>query len=187
MLSSNNKGNGNNNRTRTVTATRTLPYTPTTLFTVIASVNDYASFYPFLTASTVTARDPTTHLPTRAYLTVGYGPLSETFTSRVDCDPRALVVEARSGARFAREHGEGGDFPGAGEGVFEYLSTRWVLLPETEGEGHGVGGPKTRVELRIQFEFRNEFYAAVMGSLEGQMVGVMVEAFEKRVHEVQGR
>lgn len=98
-----------------------------------------------------------------------------------------MVVEARSGARFAREHGEGENFPGAEEGVFEYLSTRWVLVP-VDGDAGGQGtGPKTMVELRIQFEFRNEFYAAVMGSLEGQMAGVMVEAFEKRVREVHGR
>lgn len=173
--------NGNNNNNRTLTATRTLPYAPQPLFTVIASVDSYSQFLPFLTASTVTARDPTTKYPTTAFLTIGYGPLSETFTSRVDCDPENLVVEARSGARFGvdKKGGQDGrDFPGVSEGIFEYLSTRWELVPLQNGN-------ETRVQLKIEFEFRSQFHAAVMGAVEGQMAGVMIEAFEKRMREVQ--
>ena len=189
----NNNNNKNNNNNRTLTATRTLPYPPTPLFNVVASVDSYSQFLPFLTASTVTARDSTTNLPTRAFLTVGYGPLSETFTSRVDCDPEKLVVEARSGARFGVDSkggqdsgfGSGFGFPGATEGIFEYLSTRWELVPERGSQGEGQ--EKTRVQLRIEFEFRSQFHAAVMSAVEGQMAPVMIEAFEKRMREVQGR
>ncbi|ODM23704.1 hypothetical protein SI65_01293 [Aspergillus cristatus] len=181
VLPNNNSNGNNNNHTRTLTATRTLPYAPKPLFTVIASVDSYSQFLPFLTASTVTARDPSTNYPTTAFLTVGYGPLSETFTSRVDCDPENLVVEARSGARFGvdKKGGqEGMEFPGAREGIFEYLSTRWELVPLE-------GGNETRVQLKIEFEFRSQFHAAVMSAVEGQMAGVMIEAFEKRMREVQ--
>lgn len=187
----NQNNNNNNNNNRTLTATRTLPYPPTPLFNVIASVDSYSQFLPFLTASTVTARDATTNLPSRAFLTVGYGPLSETFTSRVDCDPEKLVVEARSGARFGVDSksgqgssGSGVGFPGATEGIFEYLSTRWELVPEG---GSDEGEERTRVQLRIEFEFRSQFHAAVMSAVEGQMAPVMIEAFEKRMREVQGR
>lgn len=187
ILPTNNQNNNNNdnNRTRTLTATRTLPYPPAPLFDVVASVESYSQFLPFLTASTVTARDPKTSYPTRAFLTIGYGPLSETFTSRVDCDPAALTVEARSGAKFgvdSKQDQEGAEFPGSREGIFDYLSTRWELVPEKQGR---AAAPWTRVQLRIQFEFRSQFHAAVMSAVEGQMAGVMVEAFEKRMREAQ--
>lgn len=160
-----------------------LPYPPAPLFKVIASVDAYADFLPFLNASTVTARDPQTGYPSRAFLTIGYGPLAETFTSRVDCDPVGLTVEARSGDRFGVDSkmGQQQSGPGAAagdkEGIFEYLSTRWELVPDSVQR-------TTDVRLRIQFEFRSQFHAAVMSTVEGHMAGVMVEAFEKRMHSV---
>ncbi|KAL2863551.1 ubiquinone-binding COQ10-like protein [Aspergillus lucknowensis] len=200
--------NGNENEhpnRRTLTASRTLPYPPPPLFRVISSVESYAEFLPFLTASTVTARDPVTNYPTRAYLTVGYGPLSETFTSKVDCLPEEGVVEARSGEKFdiASDANSGGGrtthaksglgalgafagFPGADEGIFEYLSTRWELVPEAEA-GLGSGGQaRTTVKLEIRFEFKNQLYAKMMGAVEGEMAGIMIEAFERRIREVHG-
>ncbi|KAL4996189.1 dehydrase and lipid transport-domain-containing protein [Aspergillus recurvatus] len=190
-------GNGNN-KARVLTAFRTLPYPPSPLFNVISSVESYAEFLPFLTVSTVTARDPETRYPTQAYLTVGYGPLSETFTSKVDCDRDKWVVEARSGERFVQEQRDSNNrassglgalagfagFPGADEGIFEYLSTRWELVPEPASEGKEA---KTTVKLEIRFEFKSQMYASMMSAVEGQMAGIMIEAFEKRIREVHGR
>ncbi|OJI82343.1 Coenzyme Q-binding protein coq10, mitochondrial [Aspergillus tubingensis] len=167
-------------KTRHLTATRTLPHAPAPLFDIISSVESYSSFLPFLTASTVTHRDPTTNYPTRAFLTVGYGPLSETFTSKVTCDAKNWVVEAQSGAKYGVGKKDGQGFPGEDEGLFEYLSTRWEL--QSQGEGKG-----TVVKLDIRFEFRSQLHAAMMGAVEGQMAGVMVEAFEKRIYDVLGR
>ncbi|KAE8150538.1 hypothetical protein BDV25DRAFT_110602 [Aspergillus avenaceus] len=182
-LLTNNNNNNNNNKNpegRTLKASRTLPYAPNPLYKVISSVESYSQFLPFLTASTVTARDPETGYPVRAFLTVGYGPLSETFTSRVDCDRSRWIVEARSGAKFGVDSKDGQDvFPGAVEGIFEYLSTKWVLTP--------LGEDVTRVDLEIRFEFRSQLHAAMMGAVEGQMAGVMIEAFEKRIREVAER
>lgn len=190
-----NPNGGNNSLKRVLTANRTLPYTPALLFKVISSVESYSQFLPFLTESTVTTRDLATGYPTQAYLTVGYGPLSETFTSRVDCDPANWVVEARSGAKYGNGKPEGttssgasglsGFFPGATEGIFEYLSTRWQLVPVSEGDA--VGGPQTKVSLEVRFEFRNQLHATVMGAVEGQMASVMIEAFEKRIRESHAR
>ncbi|KAG2419275.1 hypothetical protein HFD88_004070 [Aspergillus terreus] len=176
----NNNSNGNGSG-RTLTATRKLAYPPAPLFDVIASVESYSQFLPFLTESTVTARDPETGYPSRAFLTVGYGPLSETFTSRVDCDRARWVVEARSGAKFGVDSKDGQDpsgFPGANEGIFEYLSTKWELVPR---------GAQTEVRLQIRFEFRSQFHAMMMSAVEAQMAGVMIEAFEKRIEQVVRR
>ncbi|KAJ5863837.1 uncharacterized protein N7529_005753 [Penicillium soppii] len=187
--------NGNNSPHRVLTATRNLPYNPALLYKVIASVESYSQFLPFLTASTVTARDPKTGYPTQAFLTVGYGPLSETFTSRVDCDVEKLTVEAKSGDKYGKEGQDGqagkgesglsGFFPGGSEGLFEYLSTRWELVPLSPAEAKG--GPMTRVNLEVRFEFRSQMHATIMSSVEGKMAGVMIEAFEKRIREVEGK
>ncbi|KAJ9294726.1 hypothetical protein DTO271G3_6646 [Paecilomyces variotii] len=177
LFSSNNNNNNNSSGSdRHLTATRILPHPPTPLFRVISSVESYSQFLPFLSASTVTARDPNTNYPTRAFLTVGYGPFSETFTSRVDCDPETWVVEARSGARFDETE----NIPGADEGIFEYLDTKWRLIPLEGEEG------QTKVQLDIRFKFRNQFHATMMSAVEGQMAQVMIEAFEKRIREVVG-
>ncbi|KAL1986752.1 hypothetical protein VTN96DRAFT_5617 [Rasamsonia emersonii] len=174
--SNNNGSNGNSDDGRTLRATRTLPFPPAPLFDVIASVESYADFLPFLTASTVTARDPATGYPTQAFLTVGYGPFSETFTSRVDCDRDRWVVEARSGGGVAED---GKPVPGADEGLFNYLSTRWELIPIKEGEQH----KETRVQLEIRFRFQNPLHTAMMSAVEDKVAGVMIEAFERRIRE----
>ncbi|KAH8423066.1 ubiquinone-binding COQ10-like protein [Aspergillus melleus] len=191
--------NNNEPKDRVLTATRTLPYAPASLFRVISSVESYADFLPFLSASTVTHRDPQTGYPTRAFLTVGYGPISETFTSKVDCDESRWVVEARSGAKFGVDSKDGqspteitqgqsqgqsgglfgGIFPGANEGIFEYLSTRWELVPEA-GEQR-----QTTVRLRIEFEFKSQLHAAMMKAVEHQMATAMIDAFEQRIREVE--
>ncbi|KAJ5789629.1 uncharacterized protein N7518_006640 [Penicillium psychrosexuale] len=191
--------NSNNNQSphRVLTATRNLPYNPTLLYKVISSVESYSQFLPFLTTSTVTARDPETGYPTQAFLTVGYGPLSETFTSRVICDVEKLTVEAKSGAKCGQEgqgaqaskgsssSGLSGFFPGANEGLFEYLTTRWELVPVSPAGAQG--GPLTKVNLEVRFEFRSQMHATLMSAVEGQMAGVMIEAFEKRMREVEGK
>ncbi|EPS30480.1 hypothetical protein PDE_05431 [Penicillium oxalicum 114-2] len=183
---------GNEPPKRVLTATRTLPYSPALLFKVISSVESYSQFLPFLNESTVTARDPETGYPTQAYLTVGYGPLSETFTSLVTCDPVNWIVEAKSGAKFGEAKGAGRSgassssglssfFPGATEGIFEYLDTQWRLSPLAPVDA--PGGPQTKVTLEVRFEFRNQMHAKIMGAVEGHMASVMIEAFEKRIRE----
>lgn len=92
-----------------------------------------------------------------------------------------LTVEARSGDRYGVDSKMGqqaGAGAGEKEGIFEYLSTRWELVPDSAQK-------TTDVRLQIQFEFRSQFHAAIMSTVEGQMAGVMVEAFEKRMHECQ--
>lgn len=120
----------------------------------------------------MTVRDPQTNYPTRAFLTIGYGPVSETFTSEVICDKKNWVVEARSGEKFGT---------GATEGVFDFLSTKWALVPLVR-EG---GEVRTRVDLEIRLAFKSRLHEAMLGAVQGQMASVMIEAFEKRVREVE--
>lgn len=161
-------------------------------------MESYEKFLPFLSASTVTARDSVTGYPTRAFLTVGYGRFQETFTSKVDCDDAdgKWVVEARSGREYdsetttAKKEGDDG-----GEGLFEYLNTRWELFPVNAGGGAQGGQERgvsrlptqTKVTLQIQFRFRSAIHATVMSAVEDRVAAMMIEAFEQRMKEVEGQ
>ncbi|QGA20179.1 hypothetical protein EYB26_007880 [Talaromyces marneffei] len=162
---------------RTLHASRTLPFPPSPLYDIIASVESYSDFLPFLGASTVTARDQNTGYPSQAFLTVGYGPFTETFTSRVICDRDNWVVEAKSGGGVGKD---GKPIPGADEGLFSHLSTKWELVPLTS---KGTGVVETEVRLEIQFRFENPMHTAMMSAVEDKVAGVMIEAFEKRIKE----
>ncbi|KAF3399277.1 Coenzyme Q-binding protein coq10 [Talaromyces pinophilus] len=175
--------NNNNNNTpqtiRTLRASRTLPFPPSPLYEIIASVESYSEFLPFLGASTVTARDKDTGYPSQAFLTVGYGPFTETFTSRVTCDRDNWVVEARSGGGVGED---GKPIPGADEGLFSHLSTKWELVP-LSSKGAAGAGAETEVRLEIRFRFQNAMHTAMMSAVEDKVAGVMIEAFERRIKE----
>jgi coenzyme Q-binding protein COQ10 len=172
--------NNNNNNTpeniRTLRASRTLPFPAAPLYEIIASVESYAEFLPFLAASTVTARDSASGFPSQAFLTVGYGPFTEKFTSRVNCDRSKWIVEARSGGGVGDD---GKPIPGGDEGLFGYLSTKWELVPRPAGQQQ----QETEVHLEIRFRFQNPMHTAMMSAVEGQVAGVMIEAFERRIKE----
>ncbi|KKZ64089.1 hypothetical protein EMCG_01585 [[Emmonsia] crescens] len=173
---------------RTLTATRNLPFPPEPLFRTIADIDSYAHFLPFLTTSTVTARDAKTGYPTSAFLTVGYGPLKETFVSRVECDAGLWTVGARSGRRGGTEN-KGDEARARDGGLFEFLDTLWKLQPGKNNammrDGNGRGGGETTVVLEVRFQFRSALHAAMMGAVEDQVAGMMIEAFEKRVRELE--
>ncbi|KAK2880000.1 hypothetical protein FQN49_000664 [Arthroderma sp. PD_2] len=172
---------------RSLSATRTLPFAPLPLFQTISSIDSYGDFLPFLTASKVTSHDPKTGYPTRAYLTIGYGPLCETFESKVECDDKKWFVGARSGdialqykqnPSDSRLGSTGSD--SKGECIFEYLDTIWQLEPLKKGMN---GAERTKVDLTVRFQFRSPFHAAMMAAVENQVAGLMIEAFEKRMIE----
>lgn len=179
--------NNNDNNTpqaiRTLRASRTLPFPPSPLYEIIASVESYSEFLPFLGASTVTARDQETGYPSQAFLTVGYGPFTETFTSRVTCDRDNWTVEARSGGGVGED---GKPIPGADEGLFSHLSTKWELVPRRSTTAGGIttaAGAETEVRLEIRFRFQNAMHTAMMSAVEDKVAGVMIEAFERRIKE----
>lgn len=173
----NNNNNNSPEAIRTLRATRTLPFAPSPLYEIIASVESYSEFLPFLGASTVTARDQNTGYPSQAFLTVGYGPFTETFTSRVICDRDNWTVEARSGGGVGED---GKPIPGADEGLFSHLSTKWELVPLSP---KGAAGSETEVKLEIRFRFQNPMHTAMMSAVEDKVAGVMIEAFERRIKE----
>jgi len=192
----------------TLHASRTLPYPPSHVYSLIADVGSYRSFLPHCSSSRVTAwtktADPATgkRYPARADLTVGWGPFTESYTSRVYCVP-GEVVEAISGnahtsipaetlARAGYGPEQAGTEPMTG-GLFESLVTRWTVRPvaaqaaggnaATGGEGEGW----TEVELSVRFQFANPMLGQIGGQLANAKVDEMVQAFEDRARKTYRR
>jgi coenzyme Q-binding protein COQ10 len=143
-------------------------------------------------------------LPTQADLTVGWGPVSESYTSRLYCVPDE-VVEAVSGRADTtipeatlRKYGlgpqgahayVGGDGKGGDSavGVFDSLVTRWALHPvAAPGSELGSIDSATKVTLSIRFRFTNPAYGLAVGQAADNMVNVMIEAFENRARKIYG-
>ncbi|KAF1971505.1 hypothetical protein BU23DRAFT_536696 [Bimuria novae-zelandiae CBS 107.79] len=179
---------------QTLTATRTLPYPAAPIYSIIADVQSYASFLPYCQSSTVTrwsAPDPTytRAWPSEAKIVVGWGSLTESFTSRVFCVPGRIVesiggpTETDLPARDIAHHLDGardGDKSarGAGEGLMTHLRSRWTI--------EAVGGQreKTEVRLALEFAFANPMYTALSAGAAPKVADIMIRAFEERVERL---
>ncbi|KAK4462905.1 dehydrase and lipid transport-domain-containing protein [Cladorrhinum samala] len=152
---------------KTLTANRIIPYPPSKIYSLIADIDSYSQFLPHCTHSRVTAHTADTatrrnpgSLPCLADLTVGYGPLSQSYTSRVYCVPDRGIVEAVSGnaetsipasvlAELGYDDVDGNKKQTDG-GIFERLVTRWEVRPVPppaagqEESGKGLLGSQGR-------------------------------------------
>lgn len=114
---------------------RHTPHLPERMFDLVNDLESYPRFIPNCKAMDVVP-DPT-HGPNTvlARMTIQFGPLTQSYTSRVVSDPDALTIVAK-----------------ATDGPFSYLDSKWTF--EREGEG-------TRVTFDIDFKFNNPLIAAV--------------------------
>ncbi len=131
-----------------------LPYSPEQLFDVVADVAAYPSFIPWCSGARVESASPTLIV---AELAIGFGPLSESFTSHVDLvRPTEVVVRAIAGP-------------------LEHLTNRWRFAPS---------GSATRVDFSIDFQFKSHVLDHVANSMFHEAATRMVGAFERRAHAV---
>ncbi|KAK1833246.1 dehydrase and lipid transport-domain-containing protein [Podospora conica] len=209
---------------QTLHAHRRLPYPPALVHALIADVDSYRLFLPHCTASRVTrwvtpprpqpstqpgggegtpvAAAPRT-LPHQADLTIGYGPLTQSYTSLVYSIPSPTtpcaavphptpslpgggggIVEAVSGAATTtippavlRAWGYPPPVPLPATGIFESLVTRWTVSPSPSGDGGGEGA---EVTLTIRYRFASAALGMAVGRVAEGMVEEMVGAFEGR-------
>ncbi|KAK4177947.1 dehydrase and lipid transport-domain-containing protein [Triangularia setosa] len=172
----------------TLSAAKTLPYPALQIYKIIADINAYKHFLPHCTHSLVTSYTPSTNLPKTGDLTVGWGPFTQSYTSRVFCIP-GQTVEAVSGnagptipPEVLRQHGYevGGeqDRKGLEGGLFESLCTKWTVREAGEG---------TEVKLIVTFQFSNPAVGLAVQGVADEMVGKMISAFEGRARELYGR
>ena len=135
--------------------TRTVPYAADLMYAVVADVECYPQFLPWVVALRVRSRE---HVKERdvvlAEMSVGYGALRERYTSRVVLDRANHAIDAVQT-----------------DGPFRVLETHWRFVPLAES---------CRIEFAIRFEFRSKLLNAVATRAFERVVLKMTDAFEAR-------
>ena len=131
------------------------------MFDLVADMERYPEFVPLCQQLSVQRRSEGgegTKI-VKSSMTVAYGPLRETFTTKVTLDkPRlAILVEYL-------------------DGPFEYLENRWRFRP--------TGEHSSEVDFYIAYEFRSRLLGIVMGSVFDAAFRRFAEAFERRADEI---
>ena len=113
---------------------RHVPHVPDRMFALVGDLERYPEFLPNVSAMDV-KRDSGSSVDVRfARMTIRFGPITQSYTSRVTADPVARTIVAS-----------------AVDGPFDYLESKWTFEPE------GMG---TRVRFDIDFKFSNPLIAA---------------------------
>jgi coenzyme Q-binding protein COQ10 len=141
---------------------RRVAHSAADMFALVADVESYPKFVPLCRALAVKGRASEEGKEILvADMTVAYGPVRETFTTRVTLDRPGLVIRAEYI-----------------NGPFRHLDSRWTFAPD--GEHACV------VRFAIDYEFRSRTLAALMGSMFDAAFRKFAEAFEARADEVYG-
>lgn len=134
---------------------RIVPYTADVMYAVVADVERYPEFLPWVVALRIKSRS---HEDGReillAEMAVGYRALRERYTSKVILDPAARTIDVM-----------------AIEGPFHRLENHWRFVPDGTG---------SRVDFRVAFEFSNRLLQAAAGSAFEKVLMKMTDAFEAR-------
>jgi coenzyme Q-binding protein COQ10 len=180
-----------------------LPYKSSSVYTLIADVDNYSTFVPYCVESKVNKwSEPDSNgkrWPSEADLKVGWGGFEEKFTSRLLCIPGS-VVEALGGEAVTTlsksdlsHHSATFDAPATANAIFQSISTRWTVKPfhykppsghpQTDITEHPARD-QTEVHLTIDFQFSNPVYAALSKAVAPKVAGIMIEAFEVRARKL---
>src|SRR5262245_129419 len=135
--------------------TRRVPFTPAQMFAVIADVERYPEFLPLCESLKVKTREVKgAETLLVATMTVGYGMIRESFTSRVTLVPeknQILVAYL--------------------DGPFTYLDNRWTIRAAEKG---------SEVHFFIDYAFASRTLALLMGAVFDRAVRKYTEAFQER-------
>jgi coenzyme Q-binding protein COQ10 len=134
---------------------RHLPYTPDQLFDLVADVQRYHEFLPWVAAVRVRSNSETLMI---ADLVVGFKSIKETFTSR---------VTKQRASKITVEYVEG---------PLKYLQNNWEFEPD------GRGG--TDLSFCVDFAFRSRLFETLAGQMFDRALRRMIAAFEARAHQL---
>lgn len=139
------------------TETRHLPYRPEQLFDLVADVERYGEFLPWIVAVRVREDRPALLV---ADVVVGFKGISERFTSRVaKARPDAIHVDYV-------------------DGPLQYLRNDWGFRSD------GQGG--TLLDFAVDFAFRSRFFEMIAGQVFDRALRKMIGAFEERARVLYG-
>jgi len=137
--------------------TRHLPYTPEQLFDLVADVQRYHEFLPWVVAVRVRSSSET---ETVADLVVGFNAFKERFTSRVVKEwPTRICVDYV-------------------EGPLKYLHNEWKFDRAADG-GTDLG-------FVVDFAFKSRLFETLAGSMFDRALRRMTAAFERRAAALYG-
>lgn len=135
-----------------------LPYSCEQMFDLVADVDKYPEFLPWVVATRVRA-DSATEMT--ADMLVGFKAIREKFTSRVTKDrPRAILVHYV-------------------DGPLRDLDNSWTFEPDGENA--------CQIDFSVDFTFKNRVFEALAGQYADRAFRKMVDAFETRADELYGR
>lgn len=141
---------------------RIVKHQPKAMFELVSDVERYPEFLPLCETLVVHSRghkaDGVEEI--LATMTVGYGPINESFTTRVQLD--------RENCRILVNYVDG---------PFRHLENTWVFHP------HPVG---CKVDFSIVYEFRSIALGMMMGAMFDRTFRKFVEAFEARADAIYG-
>ena len=137
---------------------RHVPHLPERMFDLVADLESYPRFVPNCSDMQV-KRDSGAEGDVRfAKMTIKVGPLTQSYTSRVVADRKAMTIRAK-----------------AVDGPFAYLDSNWTF--EKEGEG-------TRVKFDIDFKISNPVIALAaepaFAAKQDQIIDAFVDEAERR-------
>lgn len=136
---------------------RRVPFTARQMFDVVADVERYPQFLPLCECLVVRARERQgAESVLVATMTVGYGAIRESFTSRVTLRPEQREI------RVAYL-----------DGPFSHLDNRWRFRDADGG---------SRVDFFIDYAFSSRMLALLMGAVFDKAVRKYTSAFEARAH-----
>jgi coenzyme Q-binding protein COQ10 len=177
---------------QTLTASRTLPYAAHPIYNIVADIPSYSSFLPYCQSSHITKwsiPDSTydRNWPSEAKIQVGYGNLSESFTSRIFCVPGRIVESVGGGTEtelptadiqhHLAQGTRGADVERHGSGLLTHLRSRWTI--EALGSGK-----ETEVTLSLEYAFANPMYEMLSAGAAPKVAEMMIKAFEERVRSL---
>jgi coenzyme Q-binding protein COQ10 len=135
--------------------TRIVPYPASLMFQVVADVEKYPEFLPWVVALRILKREQVReHEVLFAEMAVGYGALRERYTSRVVLDPIGMRIDVTQT-----------------EGPFKRLENHWKFRPAEGG---------SQLDFAILFEFKSRLLNAVAGAAFEKVLIRMADAFEAR-------
>jgi len=137
--------------------TRRLPYSAEQMFDLVADVDRYAEFLPWVIATRIRSNSDTEMV---ADMVVGFKSLRESFTSRVTkLRPREIAVHYV-------------------DGPLSDLDNVWTFRALDEST--------CEIDFHVEFTFKNRLFEKIAGQYFDKAFRKMVEAFENRAAQLYG-
>ncbi len=144
-------------------STRRVRHSAEAMFDLVADAEKYPEFLPYCTGLKIMRRStgPDGRPTMIAQMTVGFGPVSESFVSRVLMDREAMRLHIQYV-----------------DGPFRHLDNRWHF--------RDAGAGQSDVDFSIDYSFKSRAFELLAGSVFDKLFRKMADAFEQRANALHG-